>query len=112
VSELVIELADLSELRSVEAHAEATRREHDAARDALRQANEQKDRFLALVSHELRKPLNATCMALQMFSRPDAVQQGATEMIARQVSHQARLIDDLLDVNRIGRGKIELKRLF
>ena len=55
--ELILEITDRSEVGSIHQYVEETSRERDAARDALREANEQKDRFLAVLSHELRNPL-------------------------------------------------------
>lgn len=78
----------------------------------LRQINRQKDEFLATLAHELRNPLAPLANAVQIMLRaPDAQMLArAGEMMNRQVRQMTRLIDDLLDVSRIGRGKISLKR--
>jgi PAS domain S-box-containing protein len=83
-----------------------------AAEAALREASEQKDRFLAMLGHELRNPLapirNAAHL-LREIARDDPRLHRIREMLDRQVTHMARLIDDLLDVSRVSRGKIRLQ---
>lgn len=74
----------------------------------FKQAERQRDLFLAAVSHELRTPLSAILAwaeALQRGSRPDLLERGLAA-IARNVLVQSRLVDDLLDVNRIAAGKM------
>ena len=72
-------------------------------------ANRAKDEFLAMLGHELRNPLSPMLTALQLLRL-----QGKTsrehEILERQVAHLTRLVDDLLDVSRITRGKIELRK--
>jgi PAS domain S-box-containing protein len=83
------------------------------AEDALRDADRNKNQFLATLSHELRNPLMPIRNCLFMLERaPPGGDQGrrAQSVIQRQVDHLARLIDDLLDVTRISRGKIQLRR--
>ena len=79
----------------------------------LRDANQRKDQFLAMLAHELRNPLtpmvNATYMLRAAGEKPDSVAQ-AREILNRQVGYMARLLDELLDVSRISRGKIDLVR--
>lgn len=76
----------------------------------IRRAEEQKDDFLAVLGHELRNPLAALSTGLEVQRRhEDPERRGAIlDMMRRQVSHLARLLDDLLDVSRISRGKIAL----
>ena len=85
----------------------------DCEKAAAEQANRAKDHFLAVLSHELRTPLTPVVMGVSMLQdRPDiapAVRE-TLEMVRRNVEMEARLIDDLLDVTRIARGKIELTR--
>ncbi|WP_439627734.1 hybrid sensor histidine kinase/response regulator [Gemmata sp.] len=83
-----------------------------ATEDALRDADRRKDEFLALLAHELRNPLAPVRNGLQVLRRsPDrAVRERSQEMMDRQLSHMVRLIDDLLDVSRITRNKMELRR--
>jgi signal transduction histidine kinase len=81
-------------------------------RDAA-DASRHKDDFLAMLAHELRNPLAPIVSAMHVLrlhpSDARLVQQ-AREIVERQVGHQARLLDDLLDVSRITRGKIELRK--
>jgi PAS domain S-box-containing protein len=83
----------------------------NARRDA-EGASRTKDEFLAMLGHELRNPLAPILTALQLMSGRDAAETTVREraVIDRQVRHLMRLVDDLLDVSRIARGKIELSR--
>jgi PAS domain S-box-containing protein len=86
---------------------------HIRARNALQDADRQKDEFLAMLAHELRNPLapiqNAsTLLAAITHHEPRA--QFSVGVIKRQVTQLTRLVDDLLDVSRITQGRIELKR--
>lgn len=77
----------------------------------IRRAEEQKDEFLAVLGHELRNPLAALATGLdlhRLHEEPDR-REAIAEMMRRQVNHLARLLDDLLDVSRISRGKIALR---
>ncbi|QDV35035.1 hybrid sensor histidine kinase/response regulator [Tautonia plasticadhaerens] len=78
----------------------------------LRGEAERKDEFLAMLSHELRNPLAAIGNAVRLAERSDAGEDLAWSLgvISRQQRHLSRLIDDLLDVSRIARGKIRLRR--
>ena len=83
------------------------------ARDALREADNRKDEFLATLSHELRNPLAPLRSSLEIVKRlatapPSA--SAALEIMDRQLSHLVRLVDDLLEVSRITRGQVELRR--
>jgi len=85
--------------------------EERAARLAAEQANRMKDEFLAMLGHEMRNPLAPIVTALQLIKlRGDPSSAKEYLAIERQVTHMSRLVDDLLDVSRIARGKIELKR--
>jgi PAS domain S-box-containing protein len=95
----------------VGATVDITERRH--AEEALRVANRQKDEFLAMLAHELRNPLapirNASeVLALRYAGDPEAA--APIGMLCRQSRHLARLLDDLLDVTRIARGRVDLKR--
>jgi len=82
----------------------------NARRDA-EAANRAKDEFLAMLGHELRNPLAPILTALQLMrlrNEPAAVRERT--IIERQVNHMVSLVDDLLDVSRITRGKVQLKR--
>jgi len=91
--------------------AVAIERKH--AEEALHDANRQKDNVLAMLAHELRNPLSPIRNAMHVLRRRgvDAAQlEWAGEMIDRQVAHMSRLLDDLLDVSRVARGKISLHK--
>ena len=86
--------------------------ERRALEEQLREANQQKDRFLAILAHELRNPLAPIRYATRLL-RPEVPAQMAADagrMIDRQLAHMARLLDDLLDVSRITRGMLEVRR--
>ena len=79
--------------------------------ERVRQADRRKDEFLAMLGHELRNPLAPISTALELMSlRGGGAMQKERDVIRRQVDHLSRLIDDLLDVSRITRGKIQLSR--
>ncbi|QEL17793.1 PAS domain S-box protein [Limnoglobus roseus] len=81
--------------------------------ESLRDANRRKDEFLATLAHELRNPLAPISNALQILKMPRveaATVERSRGMMERQVHHLVRLVDDLLDVSRVMRGKIELRR--
>jgi PAS domain S-box-containing protein len=85
-----------------------------AAEEALRDSDRRKNEFLAMLAHELRNPLapmrNAVAILQhQAGADPDTV-QATSAMLARQVDQMVRLVDDLLDVSRISRNEIELRR--
>ncbi|HEV2854116.1 MAG TPA: ATP-binding protein [Thermoanaerobaculia bacterium] len=84
-----------------------------ASEQALKEADRRKDEFLAMLAHELRNPLapiRNAAQVLKLLGPADSRQQWAREIIERQTQHLARLVDDLLDVSRITRGKITLAR--
>jgi PAS domain S-box-containing protein len=80
---------------------------------ALREADRRKDEFLATLSHELRNPLAPIRNAVQIIrakGSPVPELQWARDVIDRQVQQMTRLVDDLLDLSRISKGKIELRK--
>ena len=82
------------------------------AEQALMQADQRKDEFLAMLAHELRNPLTPIRNAAHVLGRLQTQEprvQWAQQIIERQVEHLSRLVDDLLDVSRIVRGKVALK---
>jgi PAS domain S-box-containing protein len=87
--------------------------EREQAMERLREADRRKDVYIATLAHELRNPLapiaNAACLLRSKTLPPDRIEWIAA-MVARQSAQMARLLDDLLDVSRIGRGKIVLRR--
>ena len=92
-------------------HSEVAERAR--AQVALKEADRQKDEFLAMLAHELRNPLAPILHAVQLMrmkSLPDPQLRRARDVIERQLAQLARLVDDLLDVSRITRGMINLAR--
>src|SRR5207249_2641515 len=85
------------------AHAETARQEAESA-------NRTKDQFLAMLGHELRNPLSPIVTALHLLKLRGREWSRELAVIERQVNHLTRLVDDLLDVSRITRGKVELKQ--
>ncbi len=80
----------------------------NARRDAER-ANRTKDEFVAMLGHELRNPLSPMLTALQLM-RMRGLATREQDILERQVRHLMRMVDDLLDVSRVSRGKVELQR--
>jgi len=83
------------------------------ALEAAEAANKEKDQFLAIVSHELRTPLTPALAAAAMLESDATVSPQIRKdlsVIRRNIEVEARLIDDLLDITRIVRGKLELRR--
>lgn len=81
--------------------------------EALKEADRLKDEFLATLAHELRNPLAPISNSVSILSSeklPQTVRDQALQMMERQVKQMVHLVDDLMDVSRITRGKIELKR--
>ena len=77
----------------------------------MREADRRKDEFLALLSHELRNPLAPILTAAQLMQlRGDVATPREREVILRQAQHLVRLVDDLLDVSRVARGKVTLAK--
>jgi signal transduction histidine kinase/CheY-like chemotaxis protein len=90
---------DISERKRVEA--------------ALRDADRRKDEFLATLAHELRNPLAPIRHSLEILVRSDGdlrLFRHATDILSRQLTHLIRLVDDLLDVSRITRDKLQLRK--
>jgi signal transduction histidine kinase/ActR/RegA family two-component response regulator len=84
-----------------------------AAQRRAEAADRRKDEFLAILAHELRNPLAPISMGLELLRLPgvDAgTREWTQEVMRRQVQHLVRLVDDLLDVSRITRGKVELRQ--
>ena len=83
------------------------------AEHALREADRRKDEFLAMLAHELRNPLAPILNAAEVLACTGPEQPDITAkfrlVVARQVQHMKRLLDDLLDVSRVSQGKIQLR---
>src|SRR6266404_7691738 len=113
VEKRILDVLDRSIKASVEQYVGEPEQERDRVVEQLRQSNVAKDRFLAMLSHELRNPLAPIVSAahtLRLALLADPRLGRAAEIIERQARYQARLLDDLLEVSRIAHGKIELKR--
>jgi len=80
------------------------------AEQALRDADERKNEFLAMLAHELRNPLAPIRHGLDLIAREGRAETEDLEVIQHQVEQLVRLVDDLMDVSRIMRGKVELRR--
>jgi len=81
--------------------------------DDLAEANRSKEEFMALLSHELRNPLSPILNALDVqrhVKTDDPILRQAGDIIERQVGHMVRLVDDLLDISRITKGKLRLNK--
>lgn len=86
--------------------------EQREAQEQLREADERRDEYLAMLGHELRNPLAGIVAATQLAkltSPPDPRLQQAIDVLERQSSHVARIVDGLLEYSRLSRGKIQLK---
>jgi signal transduction histidine kinase len=100
-----------AELQRVNRDLQSEVRERVRAEQALKEADSQKDAFLAMLAHELRNPLAAILSAAQLMRTrqlPDPQLSFSRDVIERQTGQLTRLVDDLLDVSRITTGKIKL----
>ena len=106
-------LVTLADHAAVAVRNAATLASEQAARAEAEAASRAKDDFLAMLGHELRNPLGAISSAAHVLDVADADperRQRAREIVERQASHLARLVDDLLDSARVATGKIALTR--
>ena len=107
------QIKDQAEQRIAFAQEQAARLAAEETSRRLREADERKDEFLAMLSHELRNPMSAIRNAVEIMklglSDPEKT-RFARDVIDRQSAQLSRLVDDLLDVSRSTRGKIELRR--
>ena len=88
--------------------------ERQRAEEALRAGDRQKDEFLATLAHELRNPLAPIRQAAMLANAPratEAQRQWSQGVIDRQVRHMALLLDDLLDISRITRGTLQIRKV-
>jgi PAS domain S-box-containing protein len=102
----VLEVRDISRQKELEA-------QHAGILGELHEADRRKDEFLAMLAHELRNPLapiRNAAHVLRLVAQDEPKIAVARDIIDRQVVHMTRLIDDLLDVSRITRSKIDLKK--
>ena len=92
---------------------EASTERLQESEDALRETDRRKDEFLAMLAHELRNPLAPIRNAVEYLrtrAEEDPSVRWSHDVIDRQVDHLTRLVDDLLDVSRITRGRLEIRR--
>ena len=103
---------DVSHRKHLEDELRAAQVSAERAKAEAEKANAAKDEFLGVLSHELRTPLSPVLAAIQLMQRGGELSEKGrqlAEIIRRNVELEARLIDDLLDLTRIARGKISLK---
>lgn len=110
----ITELHSLNEaLQQAARHLDDIRASRERAMASLRETDQRKDQFLAVLAHELRNPMaplrNAVAL-LQSRVKDDPLSSRMLTMADRQLRHLVRLVDDLLDVARITRGRLELRR--
>jgi signal transduction histidine kinase/GAF domain-containing protein/ActR/RegA family two-component response regulator len=106
----VAAVGDITALKEARTVAEEARTVAEEARTVAEEAGRAKDDFLAMLGHELRNPLQPIVTALKLMDlRGDEVFRAERAMIARQVRHVVRLVDDLLDVSRFTSGKLLLE---
>jgi signal transduction histidine kinase len=110
---LIVETVDLSMNISILQYTAAAEEERNSAQGEARELHEQRDRFLATLSHELRNQVSPILLGTQLLKdlKPtDQRMAAAVDKIERQARHQAILIDDLLDISRFRYGKLQLNR--
>jgi signal transduction histidine kinase len=108
---MMVIAVDITEQVRARQALERTDEERKQVLIELECASRAKDDFLAMLGHELRNPLSPIVMALQLMKlRGDTGTSREQAIIQRQVEHLVRLVDDLLDVSKVARGKVELRR--
>jgi signal transduction histidine kinase len=108
-----VELYKLQQQARIMAEERVALERAETARRSAEESNRLKDEFIAMLSHELRNPLAPIRTAVDVIRRlapREPKLAVATDMIERQVGHLVRLVDELLDMARIGRGRITLKK--
>jgi signal transduction histidine kinase len=107
-------IVDLSTEKAAQRAREESEARYRALAEKLEQADRRKDEFLGMLSHELRNPLAPIRNSVFLLRRAGvgdaALRERTLGTVERQVEHLTRLVDDLLDVTRITRGKVELRR--
>jgi PAS domain S-box-containing protein len=110
---LVRQAADLIERAQVEAALRESEEQYRALAEQLQEIDQHKDEFLGILSHEIRNPLASIMLCLSLLDKVGSDGEQAVkfrEIMGRQAAQLARLVDDLLDVTRITRGKIVLQK--
>ena len=113
VTGIFVEGADVTDRELADAALRANEAKYRELSGVLAEANRTKDEFLATLAHELRNPLAAirNALTLQRHARHDErILNASRDIIERQMGQMVRLIDDLLDLSRMTRGIVELKR--
>ena len=113
VSGIFVHGFDVTEQVRARQRMEELVKERERAEEALREADRRKNEFLAMLGHELRNPLAPVRNAIYILRQPGVPQEErarARDIVDRQIAHLTRLVDDLLDLSRISRGKILLRR--
>jgi two-component system CheB/CheR fusion protein len=113
IAGVVVSFIDVTKLKETEAALREAVGERERAEQGLRDADLRKNQFLGVLSHELRNPLAPIRNAIHILNHaPEGSDQAnrAKAVIDRQTNQLTRLVDDLLDVTRISRGKIQLRR--
>jgi two-component system CheB/CheR fusion protein len=100
---------DITERKQLEAQQAALLAREQRALALAEEANRARDQFIAILSHELRNPLNAMTVALHVAEVTGSFESKTRQVITRQVRQLIRLVDDLLDVTRLATGKIDLR---
>ncbi|HKQ25747.1 MAG TPA: ATP-binding protein [Burkholderiales bacterium] len=108
---LAVPATDIREIEDLAKALKSSAADAKEARQQAETASRAKDEFLAMLGHELRNPLAPIVTALHLMKiRAQGVPDRERDIIERQVGHLSRLVNDLLDISRITRGKVELKR--
>jgi two-component system CheB/CheR fusion protein len=113
IAGVVVSFIDVTRLKEIEEALRRAVEERERAEQALQDANERKDEFLAVLSHELRNPLAPIRNSLYLLERAAPGSDGAQraqQIIGRQIGHLTRIVDDLLDATRVSRGKLQVHR--
>ncbi|HSD18900.1 MAG TPA: ATP-binding protein [Anaeromyxobacter sp.] len=113
VQRVLLSLLDVTGQVAARRAVEELAAERKRAEEALREADRRKTEFLGVLSHELRNPLAPIRNAVWLLDRaePGGEQaRRAKQIVQRQIDHLSRIVDDLLDVTRITRGKIDLQK--
>jgi signal transduction histidine kinase/CheY-like chemotaxis protein len=109
ITGVMLASVDVTDQRRARQALESQARDLELARHEAVEAGRAKDQFLAMLGHELRNPLAPMLTALQVM-RLEGAASAALDILENQTRHLTRLVDDLLDISRITRGKVTLRR--